>query len=402
MRRKVHACKYVGSPLTYNRKYLWLVIAGQIVSSSVKSTLMKYTAVLLWTIFVVSTGSAQVLQPGFNRNEYLDMLRVTARQVDTPWTNVKVPAPHNYNFVYRSDIVGLDNMWDLWIHKTDKIAVLSLRGTTANPESWLENFYAAMVPAQGALQLDNKRTFTYKLASNPKAAVHIGWLLGMAFLSDDILRKTDSLYKKGYKDFIIMGHSQGGALAYMFRSHIYYLQQEGKLPEDIRVKTYNSAAPKPGNLYYAYDYEHINYGGWAYTVVNADDWVPETPLSLQTIADFNTVNPFTNAGEMLSKQPFPKNVVLKLVYNNLRRPAAKLLKRYQRYLGDEAYKMVKKQLNEYRHPALYNSNNYMRAGTPVVLTGNDVYRKEYPDKEDQVFIHHFPEPYYYLAGQLPE
>lgn len=199
-----------------------------------------------------------------------------------------------------------------------------------------------------------------------------------------------------------MGHSQGGALAYMFRSYMYYLQQQGKLPEDIRVKTYNSAAPKPGNLYYAYDYEHINYGGWAYTVVNADDWVPETPLSLQTIADFNTVNPFTNAGEMLSKQPFPKNVVLKLVYNNLRRPAAKLLKRYQRYLGDEAYKMVKKQLSEYQHPALYNSNNYMRAGTPVVLTGNDAYRKEYPDKQDQVFIHHFPEPYYYLAGQLPE
>lgn len=357
---------------------------------------MKHVWIL--TLFLSAiVANAQTLKPGFNPDEYKEMLRITARQVDTPWNNVKVPDPLEYRFVYRSAISGLDNMWDLWVHNKNKTAVISLRGTTANAVSWLENFYAAMIPAEGTLQLDNSRSFYYKVAEDPKAAVHVGWVLGMAFLSYDILHKTDSLYKNGYRDFIIMGHSQGASLAFMLRSHMHYLQQDGKLPKDIRIKTYNSAAPKPGNLYYAYDYEHINYGGWAYTVVNTEDWVPEVPLSLQTIEDFNRVNPFTNAGEMLSKQPFPKNIVLKLVYNNLRRPGAKLLKRYKRYLGDEAYKMVKKQLTEYRHPELYNSNNYMRAGTPVILMPNEHYSKKFPDNKEQVFIHHFPEPYYYLA-----
>lgn len=360
---------------------------------------MKHIFSTLCLCFATLAVFSQPLQPGFRPEEYREMVKITARQVDTPWTqkNVPVPYPDNYQFVYRSAIVGLDNMWDLWLHKNEKLAVLSIRGTTANSVSWLENFYAAMVPAAGTLQLDEKTKFKYQLSDNPKAAVHVGWLLGMAFLSKDILHKTDSLYKNGYRDFIIMGHSQGGAIAYLLRSHMDYLQQQGKLPKDIRLKTFNSAAPKPGNLYYAYSYEKLNYGGWAFTVLNADDWVPEMPLSLQTLGDFNTVNPFVNASAMLAKQPFPKNIVLKLVYNKLRKPGEKLLKRYKRYLGDEAYKMVNKNLKGYQQPELYNSNNYMRVGTPIILMPDEAYKKRFPDSKEHIFIHHFPEPYLYLA-----
>lgn len=357
---------------------------------------------IIFLFLLTSVSYGQQLKSGFDAEEYKELLKITARQVDTPWTdkNVPVPYPANYEFVYRSTITGLDNMWDLWLHKGEqKIAVLSIRGTTANPESWLENFYAAMVPAKGTLQLDAKRKFSYNLSDNPKAAVHAGWLTGMAFLSYDILHKIDSLHNTGYHDFIVMGHSQGGAIAYLLRSHIAYLQKSGKLPGDLVFKTYNSAAPKPGNLYYAYEYERLNYGGWAFTVVNAADWVPEMPLSLQTLEDFNNVNPFVNASEMLSKQPFPKNIVLKLVYNRLRKPGEKLRKRYQRYLGDEAYKMVNKQLPGYSAPGWYNSNNYMRAGSSVILMPDADYYLKFPDKQDQVFIHHFPEPYLYLAEQ---
>ncbi len=69
-----------------------------------------------------------------------------------------------------------------------------------------------MVPAQGELKLSNDFTFKYHLAENPRAAVHVGWLIGVAYLAKDILPKIDSCYKKGIKEFIIMGHSQGGAL----------------------------------------------------------------------------------------------------------------------------------------------------------------------------------------------
>lgn len=361
---------------------------------------MRYTFTIILSLLFVTSAYSQELKAGFDIVEYKEMLRITARQVDTPWTkdNVPVSKPNDYQFVYRSQITGLDNMWDLWLHNGGrKVAVLSIRGTTANSESWLANFYAAMVPAIGTLQLTKSKTFTYKLANNPNAAVHAGWLLGMAFLSEDILRKTDSLYQLGYKDFIIMGHSQGGAIAYLLRSYINDLQESGKMPTDIRIKTYNSAAPKPGNLYYAYEYERLNYGGWAHTVVNAADWVPEVPLSLQTLNDFNTVNPFSNAAEMLSQQPFPKNIVLKLVYNRLRKPGEKLLKRYKNYLGDQAYKMVKEQLPEYQKPTFYNSNNYMRAGIPIILMPDSAYYRRFPDNKKQIFVHHFPEPYYYLV-----
>lgn len=89
-----------------------------------------------------------------------------------------------------------------------------MRGTTEKPESWLANFYAAMVPAKGEIKLNDTEIFRYQLATNPKAAVHIGWLLGMAYLSKEIAPKIDSLCKTGIKEFLIMGHSQGGAISF--------------------------------------------------------------------------------------------------------------------------------------------------------------------------------------------
>jgi hypothetical protein len=141
----------------------------------------------------------------------------------------------------------------------------------------LENLYAAMVPANGKLILDNADTFNYCLAPGNKAAVHVGWLIGTAFLSKDIVPKIDSLYKSGIKDLLLMGHSQGGAINYLLTAYLYSLQKQNILPGDIRFKTYCSAAPKPGNLFFAYYFESITENGWAFNVVNSADWVPETP-----------------------------------------------------------------------------------------------------------------------------
>ena len=59
------------------------------------------------------------------------------------------------------------------------------------------------------------------------------------------------------------------------------------------------------NINYAYDFDYINRGGWGLRIVNASDWVPETPFSLQTTRDFATVNPFTDVKKILKKQKFP-------------------------------------------------------------------------------------------------
>ena len=179
------------------------------------------------------------------------------------------------------------------------------------------------------------------------------------------------------------------------------MQQQGQLPADIRLKTYCSAGPKPGNLAYAYDYERATAGGWAVNVVNPADWVPEVPLTVQTPQDFNPTNPFVGASAMFSKRPFPQNLVLRHVYQQLSKPSRQAQRRYQRYLGGFVGKAVLKNVPGYRAPAFYPSSNYVRVGPTLVLPADSAYYLKYPDDPAKLFRHHLFQPYHYLAERLP-
>ncbi len=342
---------------------------------------------------------AQNLKPYFNKAEYRELLLISAKTNTPDNDTFDLPEPFHHKMIYRSAIVGLDNRWDLWINDTSSVAVISIRGTTKNSESWLSNFYAAMVPAKGKLTISENKTFEYELASNDRAAVHVGWLLSMAFLAEDIVPKIDSLYKTGTKNFLLMGHSQGGAIDYLLTAYLYNLQQKQQLPADIRFKTYCSAAPKPGNLYFAYHYESITQNGWAYNVVNSADWVPETPISIQTLNDFNYTNPFKDAKEKIKKLKFPKNIYLKKVYNNLDKPTKKAQKSYEKYLGKMTSKAIITELNGFVSPPYCSTNNYVRTGTTIVLFADDEYYKQFPDDDKKMWVHHFYKPYFYLLDK---
>lgn len=338
------------------------------------------------------------LEPGFNKAEYKELMYIHALLYDSAMANPSkfmVPKPVKFKSIYTSPVMGLDNKWALW-KNNEAIAVINLRGTTTNALGWLENFYAGMVPAHGELQIDKNYTFAYHLADNPMAAVHIGWLVGTAYLSKDILPKVDSLYKTGIKDFLIMGHSQGGALCYLITAHFYSLQKQGVLPKDIRFKTYASAAPKVGNTYFAYEYEHSVDGGWGYNVVNSADWVPEVPFSVQTLADFNTTNPFKNIDGIIRKQKLIARIGLRHAYKGLKKPSERAQRNYEKYLGRYAGKMVTKNLPEYRQPAYFKSSNYVRTGPTVVLLADAEYYRQFPDSDRQPFAHHGLQPYLHL------
>lgn len=354
---------------------------------------------LLFFLLISINGFGQQLKPGFDKDEYRELMFISAKTsaLDSNYYN-SFPFPQHYKMLYRSASIGLDNLWELWSDGSGK-AVISIRGTTEKEESWLSNIYAAMVPAKGELKLSNNEVFSYQLASSPKAAVHIGWLISTAYLSKEILPKINELYQKGTKEFLIIGHSQGGAVSYLITSYLYNLQQHGVLAKDIKFKTYCSAAPKPGNLYYAYEYEAMTQGGWAFNVVNAADWVPEVPISIQTLKDFNYSNPFKNAKEIIKKQKFPKNMVLKHAFNKLDKPTKEAQKNYEKYLGNLASKMIKKYLKEFTPPLYYNSNHYVRTGTTIVLLPDDNYFKQYPDDNTKLFPHHFHAPYLYLLDR---
>ena len=361
----------------------------------------KSTTLLFLFCLVTLTILGQQLKPGFDKNEYRELMLISARTTAEQKYYKDFPEPSNFKMIYQSQPIGLDNLWDLWTNNKN-VAVISVRGTTEKPESWLANFYAAMVPAKGELKLNEKEVFKYQLATNPKAAVHIGWLLSMAYLSKEIVPKIREQYKNGTKEFLIMGHSQGGAISFLLTSYLYNLQQLEQLPKDILFKTYCSAGPKPGNLYYAYEYEAMTQGGWAYNVVNAADWVPEIPISIQTLKDFNTINPFTNAKVLIKKQKFPKNLVLRHIYNKFDKPSRKAQKNYEKYLGNLTSKMIKQNIKDFTPPLYYSSNHYVRTGATIVLLPNDDYFKQFPNDSKVLFPHHFHAQYLLLLKQLPE
>ena len=158
-----------------------------------------------------------LLNPGFDKAEYEELLRMHVLLYDPLMTDsakIPIPKPAVFKSLYKSPVMGLDNRWELW-KNDNQVAAINIRGTTTNPVGWLENFYAAMVPAHGEVKLSSSFSFQYHLADHPKAAVHIGWLIGMAYLAKDILPKIDSCYQSGIKDFLVMGHSQGGAISYL-------------------------------------------------------------------------------------------------------------------------------------------------------------------------------------------
>lgn len=355
---------------------------------------------LLFILFFSATTllSGQKLRPGFNKQELLELIYLSARQADTVYYR-NIPAPEKFSIVYRSPVMGLLNRWDLAVTK-DSVAAISVRGTTRSTTSWLENFYSAMVPATGQLTLAPDFTFNYQLARNPRAAVHVGWLIGMAALSRDIRVKLDSCSRAGIRNFLIVGHSQGGAIAYLLTAYLRQLQASGQIDPDIQFKTYCIAAPKPGNLYFAYDYEVATASGWAFNIVNTADWVPETPATIQTVDDFNPLNPFRNARGLISRQKFPQNIAMGYAFNQLAKPTRKARRKNQKYLGTLAGKVVQKQLPGFAPPPYYPSANYTRAGNVIILPANEAYYQKYPNTSENLFTHHLLGAYLYLARQL--
>jgi Lipase (class 3) len=358
---------------------------------------MKTISSVITLIFLYSIAFAQTLQPGFIGSEYTDMLAINFQRFDSASVNPKIPVPANYAVVYRSPQLGLMNRWNMWYRNDNKVAVISLRGTVAGLPSWLENYYAAMIPATGSLQLNDSTVFNYQLAADVKAHVHVGWVVGLGHLVPTITEQIKLAYQKGIHEFIIIGHSQGGALATLTRSYLFYLTEKGGLPKDIVFKTYCSAAPKTGNTFYAYDFDFITRNGWAYTVVNAADWVPETLFSIQTLTDFNPVNPFGDIDGMLKKQSFLARWYIKRKYKKLKNGMRTAQERFEKNLGGMVYKFVKKILPQLKEPEYVHDNNYQRAGVPIVLQPDADYYKTFPNETTNIFQHHLFAAYYMLA-----
>ncbi|MFT4093132.1 MAG: lipase family protein [Niabella sp.] len=357
------------------------------------------TQTVLLVLFLIprTAGAQHKIQPGFDAKEYLSLFSLFSYGSSIPDSNERKTQQDPYQRLYRSPEVGLKNQWSLYL-RNDRVAAISIRGTVGDNISWAANFYAAMIPATGSLRLNDSTLFRYRLSNDQKASVHVGWTVGLASMAPDIVSRIKDLYNKGVRDIYIFGHSQGGAIAFLLCSYLHYLQEDGTLPKDVLFKTYCSAAPKPGNMYYAYDFEFITRGGWQYTVINQADWVPETPYTIQRIQDMNYPNPLIDTKKLLKKQGFFIRTLGGIFYGKVNRKPRKAQQVFTNYLGRKIYKLViKKALPGFSEPEYMASDNYMRTGNPVILIPDDAYKKRFKNDGKDYFVHHHFAPYYYLV-----
>ncbi|HLP67018.1 MAG TPA: hypothetical protein VK181_05815, partial [Rhizobium sp.] len=92
------------------------------------------------------------------------------------------PLPAGWTLVFDSPSIGsFDNKWQLWHDEIGSRYAVVIRGTTTNPGSILEDVLAVMVDASGTLNT-GKLSVDYRLADEPLAAVHLGFLLGALLL----------------------------------------------------------------------------------------------------------------------------------------------------------------------------------------------------------------------------
>lgn len=348
----------------------------------------------------ISTFSQTKLKPGFDAREYIALFSLARGRIAFS-DSVHQQEGLTYKQVYRSPEVGLKNRWTFF-RRSDGVGIIDIRGTVADQASWLANFYAAMIPAKGTLHLTDSTLFHYKFANDTNAAVHAGWAVALGFMAGDMVQKIKESHAGGMKELLIFGHSQGGAIAFLTTSYLLHLQQHGQLPKDLWLKTYCSAGPKPGNMNYAYDYDFMTRGGWAFNVVNAADWVPDSPYTVQTLQDMHEINPLVHTDKLLKKQ----NLLVRLVGNNAFKKFSngprKLQKRYTRLFGNTLYNYaIQKAIPQYQKPEYFQSSNYMRAGVPIVLMPDEGYHQQFRFDENKkdYFVHHHFSAYLYLISK---
>lgn len=355
---------------------------------------------VLVTILMMLSGvsiSAQLVS-GFQKEEYLECLRIASHfrdgMIDDKY---KCDKPQSYQRLYESPSMGFDNKWELWENKEKRVFLISIRGSVPTMTSWLSNFHAGMLPAQGKYHIGED--YKYRLCDDPKALVHAGWLGSVLALSKDIEAKIDSCYKTGLRDCILTGHSQGGAICSLLTAYVLQRQKDGAIPADLKFKTYCSAAPKPGDYLFAMHYERMTRGGWAFNVINADDWVPETPLSIQTPDDFNETNPFSRVDDMVKTADMKgtDRMKVKMLMRILRKPTRKSEAKLTKYLGYTMSDMLRKLGIDYQTPELEKCANFQRAGTTIVMMPDEAYHKKHHRDAEDLFEHHMFGAYMELA-----
>ncbi len=344
-------------------------------------------------ILYVSVSFGQFNQL-FNKQEALDLVAIC-----NYWVNGKIDGVDStyidtseYKLLYESKPTKMDNIWQLWQKENDAV-VINLRGTTSKSISWFENFYAAMIPAEGEMLLPDSQEVKYKFAENPNATIHTGWAIGVETMLPDILKHIKEVNKKGIYNVYITGFSQGGALVHLLRAALEYIPEE-QLSSKNKFKVYSFAGPKPGNRFFAYDYaSYTSIKNPSYSIINAEDWVPQVPFTIQSPDNMSEANPFIALENNDYKMSLFKRIFIKRIYYSMKKPVKKSQKRFKKVLGSDIEKKIKNTIGNFETPNNTDDFSYSPVGIQVIL---HPWKAKTNDKMLSIFWQHLPAHYYYL------
>ena len=368
----------------------------------------KLSILLVLSAFLfVMTGcgekknTSSELKPGYDKAELTLLLPVMERTYDsTDIGGFKTPEPTKVKRVFRSNVSPLMNRFDVWLTE-DRKAILAIRGSIIDTAalSFTAAFYVPMAAGIGKIKMSDSKTFEYKVAELPGAGVHLGMLLALGHISDQLIEQIKKQYAGGIRDFIILGHSQGSGIGFLATSYIRYLQKDGKLPSDFRLKTYNIAAPKTGNVQYAYDYEKITMGGWAMSVNNVLDWVPCIGVTLQSQLDFPKISPFMNLKGFFTDVNYKPGAKFDEAAQKFLKVVPDAADELGKIIHEYVYPKVLNAMPGYVEPEILKTTDFERAGLNIPMVPNADYYKLFPNdvKNSQVWENHSVYPYYILV-----
>lgn len=343
------------------------------------------------------------MQPGYDNDELKAILPIMERAYDSSDIGgYKTPEPNGFEKVFRSQTSPLMNRFDVWKSKNNT-AVIAIRGSIVDPGamSFAAAFYCPMVAATGKIKVSETEYFEYKLAELPNAGVSTGILLGLYFISDDLVEQINILHQEGIKDIVIIGHSQGSAIANLATSFLWYLQKDGKIPADIIMKTYCIADPKVGNRQYALNYDILTNGGYALSVNNILDWVPLINVTLQSSFDFPPISPFQNLKQFFTDINFNPAPNFDDSYKMYSAKINSAIDQNLDLIHQTVFPRIKNAIPGYEEPEFMKSFDYERSGVSVPLVPDGEYYKLFPNDPatSQVWENHSVYPYFVLVLQ---
>jgi len=353
------------------------------------------TKLIIAILLITKLGFSQ-FNSGFDKDEAINLIAIC-----NYWLNGKiknVDSTHidfNYKLLYESKHYPWDNEWQLW--KKDSDAIIShIRGTTRKNISWMENFYAAMIPSTGDIILPDSQKIHYKFAKDPRASIHVGWTIGLSYLLSDILEKIKKYNQKGIYKIYITGHSQGGALAHLLHAYLHYAPSQ-IVSKKNQYKIYAFASPKPGNSYFSLDYaSYSNIQNNSFTILNINDWVPQMPFSIQATRNIKTPNPFYSLVNNEFKLPILKRWFFKQSYRYLNKPTERAQKHYVKSLGKKMHKQMQKKTKGFVTPPFQKDFSYTQVGIILPLPAIKTHSK---NKLMNVFWQHLPAHYFQLLKE---